>query len=126
MAVLDADDDLHEICPVAFEDESAPLLPDKVLPELAFLVLRELGYPMLVAFLRSVASGELFIVRATERDLARTADIPEKYSDSRVDFVDCAIVAMAERLDLTRILTVDRRHFRLFRPSHTPAFEIVP
>ena len=49
-----------------------------------------------------------------------------KYTDSRIDFVDCVITAMAERLNISRILTVDQRHFRLLRPSHIPAFDILP
>jgi predicted nucleic acid-binding protein len=33
---------------------------------------------------------------------------------------------MAERLHISRILTIDQRHFRLLRPSHIPAFDIRP
>ncbi|MBI4771623.1 MAG: PIN domain-containing protein [Chloroflexi bacterium] len=126
LAVLDADDDLHDVCVAALQEEAEPLLPDMVLPELAFMVLRELGYPVLVRFLRSLSGGELAVVRATEQDLTRTAAVLEKYADSRVDFVDCVIVAGAERLNVRRVLTVDRRHFGLFRPKHCPAFEIAP
>jgi predicted nucleic acid-binding protein len=90
------------------------------------LILRELGYPALTTLLRSVATGELVQVKSTPKDLERAAEVLEKYADSRVDFVDCAIVAMAERLNMTRILTVDRRHFTIFRPRHCDYFEIVP
>jgi predicted nucleic acid-binding protein len=126
LAVIDADDNLHAACTIALEAESAPLLPDVVLPELAYLILRELGYPALATLLRSVASGELVQVKATPHDLARAAEILEKYADNRVDFVDCAIFAMAERLNLSKILTVDRRHFTIFRPKHCDYFEIAP
>lgn len=126
LAVIDADDSLHAACTFALEAESAPLLPDFVLPELAYLILRELGYPALTTLLRSVATGELIQVKSTPHDLERAAEVLEKYADSRVDFVDCAIVAMAERLNLTKILTVDRRHFTIFRPSHCDYFEIAP
>jgi predicted nucleic acid-binding protein len=126
LAILDADDDLHEICVAALQEEPQPLLPDVVLPELAFMILRELGYPTLTNFLRSLAAGELVIVRMTSQDLEQTAVVLEKYADSRVDFVDCAIAVMAERLNLKRVLTVDRRHFELFRPKHCAAFEIAP
>ena len=126
LAILDADDDLHEICVAALQEESQPLLPDVVLPELAFMILRESGYSALANFLRSLAAGELVIVRITNQDLEQTAALLEKYADSRVDFVDCAIAAMAERLNLKRVLTVDRRHFELFRPKHCAAFEIAP
>lgn len=126
LAVLDADDNLHAACAAALELETNPILPDVVLPELAYLILRELGYPILTGFLRSVAAGELVLAQSTLQDLARAADILEKYADNRVDFVDCAIVAMAERLNLTKVLTVDRRHFTIFRPNHCDYFEIAP
>jgi hypothetical protein len=58
--------------------------------------------------------------------LARTAEVLEKYADSKIDFVDCMIMAMAERLNIKRIMTVDQRHFQILRPQHCPAFEIVP
>lgn len=40
--------------------------------------------------------------------------------------VDASIVAIAERLDVTTILTTDRRHFGVIRPSHTEAFVLAP
>jgi len=126
LAVIDGDDNHHSACTAALEAEPAPLLPDVVLPELAYLILRELGYRTLTTFLRSVAAGELVQVKSITQDLTRAAELLEKYADSRVDFVDCVIVALAERLNLTKILTVDRRHFTLFRPNHCDYFEIAP
>lgn len=126
LAVLDADDDLHSVCAQALGAESEPILPDMVLPELAYMVLRELGYDVLLNFLRAVLRGELRLERTTEADLQRTAEILRRYADSRIDFVDCVIAAMAERLDIRRILTVDQRHFRLFRPRHCDYFTILP
>ncbi len=38
LAVIDADDDLHETCAVAMQEEPEPLLPEVVLPELAYLL----------------------------------------------------------------------------------------
>jgi hypothetical protein len=124
--VIDADDDLHESCAAALQAEVKPLLPDVVLPELAYLILRELGYAPLTKFLRAIVGGELTIIQTTTADLARAADVLDKYADSRVDFVDSAIVALAERLQVTRIMTVDRRHFGLLKPSHCEFFEILP
>ena len=126
LAVLDKNDHRHFGCVNALESEFSPLLPEVVLSELAYLVLRELGYKVWVSFLRSVANGELPLISATTKDLARSAEILEKYQDSKIDFVDSIIMAIAERLEITRILTVDRRDFGLFRPQHCAAFEIVP
>ena len=126
LAVLDADDDLHQACTAALLNEPQPRLPDVVLPELTFMVLRELGYPVLAHFLQSIVRGELLLERTTEDDLSRTVEILNKYADSRIDFVDCVIAAMAERLRIETILSVDRRHFQLFRPRHCSHFQILP
>ena len=117
LAVLDADDRYHAACSVALQEEPEPLLPDVVLPELACMTLRELGYPVWTRFLRSIAAGELPLERMTREDLERTAALLEKYADSKVDFVDCAIVAVAERLKVQSILTVDRGRGRLRKSS---------
>lgn len=126
LAVLDADDEMHEVCVIAFSEEQGPVLPDVVLPELAYLVIRELGYSALLKFLNAVAKGELKIERTMLEDLTRTIEVLEKYSDHKIDFVDCAIMAIAERLNVKRILTIDQRDFQKFRPKHCPAFEIIP
>jgi uncharacterized protein len=126
LAVIDRDDNLHEACVTALQNEFSPLLPDIVLPELAYLILRDLGYDVLSKFLRSVTTGELTLLHSTLEDLERAAALLDKYADSRVDFVDCVIAAMAERLGISRILTIDRRHFGLLRPAHCDYFEIIP
>lgn len=33
---------------------------------------------------------------------------------------------LAERLNITQILTFDRRDFSVFRPAHTPYFDLLP
>jgi uncharacterized protein len=126
LAVMDADDDLHEPCLTIFQQQPNLLLPDVVIPELAYLVLRELGHTVLAQFLRALAQGELSIVQSQADDLLRAADLLEQYADSKVDFVDCVIVAISERLNIQQVLTVDQRHFRLFRPRHCDAFDIAP
>lgn len=126
LAVLDADDELHKSCTAVLQLESHPFLPDVVLPELAYMTLRELGYPVLIKFLNSIVRGELEIEKSSLRDLERATEILEQYADSRIDFVDCMVAAMAERLNIQRILTVDRRHFQLFRPRHCSYFVVAP
>jgi predicted nucleic acid-binding protein len=76
--------------------------------------------------MRSIFEGELKLVLPSNDDFRRATDIMEKYADSKIDFVDCVIVAMAERLNISRILTVDQRDFRILRPKHVSNFEILP
>ncbi|CAN5696366.1 type II toxin-antitoxin system toxin ribonuclease C26 [soil metagenome] len=126
-AVLDEKDPHHEKCRTVYENQiGSGILPDIVIPELAYLILRELDVKSLVRFLRRVVEKDFIIERTTETDLERAAEILEKYNDNNVDLVDAVIVAMAERLDITKILTVDRRHFGVFKPKHCEAFELLP
>jgi hypothetical protein len=40
---------------------------------------------------------------------------------------DCSrIAALSERLQVTRILTLDRRDFQILRPRHIDHFELLP
>ena len=125
-ATLDETDPHHFSCVKAYEQEFFPLLPDLVLPELAYLILRELDVKTLSKFLRSVAAGDFEVIRTTDSDLNRAAEILEKYNDNNIDLVDAVIVAMAERLEITKILTVDRRHFSVFKPAHCESFTLLP
>lgn len=125
-AVLDEDDDFHDDCLVAYEFEDNALLPVMILPEIAYLIKRELRTEVLIAFLRKIAEGKFNLAQTTEDDFERAAEILEQYDDNNIDLVDAVIVAMAERLKIKRILTVDRRHFSVFKPKHATAFEIIP
>lgn len=49
-----------------------------------------------------------------------------QYQDAPLDLVDSILIAIAERLQITRVLTLDRRHFHLVRPRHCAAFDILP
>ena len=113
----------HRLMPIELP---TALLPDVVLPELAYLILRELDVKTLTDFLRSVANGDFELVRTTAGDLERAAEILEKYNDNNIDLVDAVIVAMAERLGIEKILTVDRRHFSVFKPKHCENFTLLP
>lgn len=126
VAVISANDRMHRPCAEVLELELTPFLLSVILTEVAYLTIRDAGYPAFIRLMRAIGRKELPVVFPAIADFARAADIMEKYVDSRVDFVDCMIVAMAERLNISRILTVDQRDFRMFRPKHTAAFEILP
>ena len=102
------------------------ILPITVLPEICYLIDSRLGHAAMRRFIDTVASGDLQVESVSRDDLSRVSEVLDQYADARVDFVDATIVALAERLKVTRILTLDRRHFELFRPQHCTAFEILP
>lgn len=77
-------------------------------------------------FLENLSETDFVLEAPTAGDYRRSAEVLRKYNDANIDFVDAVVVAIAERLNITKILTVDRRHFGAFKPKHCAAFEILP
>lgn len=59
-------------------------------------------------------------------DWLRIAELVARYRNLPLGTVDASVVATAERLGLTEIATVDRRHFTVVRPDHISAFTLLP
>ncbi|MBI4321741.1 MAG: PIN domain-containing protein [Chloroflexi bacterium] len=128
-ALVDVSDSHHdEIAEFVANTNQVLVVPVVVLPEVSYLIGKHLSTDVEVRLLRSIVAGEggLRLEGLAKTDLARAADLVAQYADARVGFVDAAIVAIAERLNIRDVLTVDRRHFTMFRPSHCGAFNIVP
>lgn len=102
------------------------IFPVPAITETAYLVQRDLGVKALATFLEDLLEMNLLFETPTAEDYKRAAEILRKYNDANIDFVDACIVSIAERLNITKILTVDRRHFGIFKPRHCEAFEILP
>lgn len=86
----------------------------------------KLGNRAFARFLRQLPDTKYRILALETDDILRTAEILNQYADTRVDFVDATIAAVAERLKITRILSLDQRDFRVIRPKHSEYFEILP
>jgi predicted nucleic acid-binding protein len=102
------------------------VLPVPAITEVAYLLARDIGQAAASDFVASLATTELTLEIPLEADYSRSAEILRQYSDANVDFVDALIVAIAERLKITRLLTLDRRDFHLIRPKHCTSFELLP
>jgi uncharacterized protein len=76
--------------------------------------------------LTAVAAGEFEHITITAADLARTAEFVRTYADLPLGAVDASVFAVAERLKLTDVATLDRRHFTVVRPQHTTALNLLP
>ena len=126
-AVANGHDRYHSECLIlAQEMRYGFVVPITVLPEAAYLISSRLGHHVMREFVRQMAGPGWNIEPVGDADLIRGAEVLEQYHDSRLDFVDATIVAVAERLNICRVLTLDRRDFRIIRPSHCPAFELFP
>lgn len=70
--------------------------------------------------------GALVIADLVAADYERTAELLRTYADLKVGFVDCAVLAVTERLNEPKLATLDHRHFGTMRPRHVEALELLP
>ena len=124
-ALADGDDAWHERARTWVETVSDLLIvPVTVLPEVAYLLHTRLGPGPELAFVASVAAGELEVEALHAQDLRRCGDVMRH--SPQLGFVDATIVVMAERLKIQSIATTDRRHFGSVKPAHLKAFALLP
>jgi len=101
------------------------LVPNVVLPEVCYLITRDLGHHGIETIIDYFAQLDAQFAPLEFTDLQRVRDIVATYADAELDIVDCCIVAIAERLNMTRIATFDRRDFSLVRPRHGEFLELL-
>jgi predicted nucleic acid-binding protein len=71
-------------------------------------------------------SAKFVPVDITTADYGRMAELVELYADWPLGGTDASVIAIAERLGVTTVATLDRRHFGPTRPRHIEAFTLLP
>jgi len=104
----------------------AILVPAPVVAEVGYLLGRAGGAKVESAFLRSIAEQTINIVDLEIPDYERMAELVDTYADFPLGTTDAAVIAVAERLRLSDVATLDHRHFRAVRPRHVAAFTLLP
>ncbi|HEX5495790.1 MAG TPA: PIN domain-containing protein [Mycobacteriales bacterium] len=126
-AYLDTDDVHHTACLDLLETHPGPLiLPTLVITEVTYLLGTRLGVEATVRFLGDLAAGSFVTEPVHPSDWLRIAELVATYRDLPLGTADASVVACAERLGITQVATVDRRHFTIVRPVHTAAFTLLP
>lgn len=126
-ALYNSDDANHvEAQSFASAYRETVVVTDVILPELGFLFQRDLGYAGLIQFLDQFRNMGWRMECLLRSDLSRVFQIAKQYETAEFDIVDCCLIALAERLQITSVATFDRRDFYIVRPSHTDYFEILP
>jgi uncharacterized protein len=123
LAILDGSSRDH---PRVFPFYKGIVIPSTVLTELDYLATKRLGPRPVREFYRGIERGQVTHMPLEEGDLKRAFELLDLYADARIGLVDASIVALAERLRLPRILTLDRRHFAMFRPVGLGHLELLP
>jgi predicted nucleic acid-binding protein len=97
-----------------------------VIAEVSYLLARDAGSTVEAEFLRSFTTGFLTVVDLTATDLGRCAELVGQYSDMPLGATNACLVALAERLGIVELATLDRRHFNIVRPRHVETPTLIP
>jgi hypothetical protein len=124
IALFDRSDGSHERCREALQGFRGHFVTSwPVLTEAFHFLDRPVGRNLLWDF---VLSEAVRIEEILKSDLGRMRTMMEHYSDLPMDLADASLVALAERLRVFKVFTLDRRGFGVFRPRHAESFEILP
>ena len=102
------------------------LLPATLSGEAGYLIDRLGGPEREAGFLEGVSEGAFEPLDLTVADFARMVELVRQYADVDLGTTDASVIALAERLGVTEIATIDRRHFTAVHPRHVETFTLLP
>lgn len=97
-----------------------------VLTEACNLVGKYLGADAEVNLVEAVVAGDLVQSEITVADLTRIAELMRTCRGFPLGLADASVLAVAERLDVAEVATLDRRHFPVLTPAHVVALTLLP
>ena len=124
IALLDRGDAAHAACVEAIKSIRTPLTTVWPAFTEAMYLLRA-SWPAQKALWSRLETGGLALADLDDADANRMRELMEKYRDLPMDLADAAIVRVAEREGSSRVFTLDRRHFSIYRAGRR-RLSIVP
>jgi predicted nucleic acid-binding protein len=120
LALLDRSDAHHRALRDVYEaDPDGWVLPWAVLPEIDYLVGKDLGERARRLWSTDLAGGAFAVEWGTSRDLAAAHALEERYPSLALGLVDALVMTTAERIHAD-IATIDLRHFGAVTLAHAP------
>ena len=125
VALIDRGDAHHSVCRDALRSIRDPLVT--VWPSLTeAMSLLGFSWDGQDALWEMVETESVKLAQLDHQDAPRLKTLMRKYRDLPMDLADAGLVRVAERDKLSRIFTLDRRHFRVYRPAGIGRFSILP
>jgi predicted nucleic acid-binding protein len=125
VALLNARDDRHQDCLAVLRSTKGPLVTVWPAVTEAMYLLGE-SWSAQNNLWGRIVTGAVLIAPIGPGDYGRMRSLMEKYRDLPMDLADAALVCVAEREEIARVFTIDRRDFERYRPRGLGHFTIVP
>ena len=122
---LDPDDPQHQRSRDVLERSDLQLvIPALAVAEASYLAQRRLGPRAEHLLLTGLA--DMDVAAPTPEDFLRMADLVDRYADWPLGGCDASVLALAERLGTTTVITFDHRHFGALRTAAGEPLTLLP
>jgi hypothetical protein len=127
IALINRNDPNHQACAAALDDlPSGPLITTwPCFTEAMHLLLRVGGFRAQQELWRMVLDGRVALHDLSALEIARSAELMEKYRDRPMDLADASLIAMAEKLSLRAVFALDK-DFYVYRLADGSALNVIP
>lgn len=102
------------------------LVPQTVVAEVGYMLGTWVSNEVEAEFLDAMANNDFETVDLLPEDFQRMAELVRQYTDLPLGTADASVICLAERLGITEVATLDRRHFTVVRPRHVGALMLLP
>lgn len=127
LAAIDAGEPEHgRVSELIARDRRPLVVTDYVIAEVDYLVMHRLGLQAEHAFIEQVLDGIFSREPVTDADLRRALEIGARFSEHNLGITDATMMAVGERLGARQVLTLDRRHFSVYRNRRGRALDLLP
>ncbi len=124
VALIDRSESGHEMCVQWFKDYSGKLFStEAVLTEVLYLL--NFSVKAQNAAIDFVLKSVVELIPASVESLEKVKNLMKKYSDLQMDYADATIVCLAMDIDISNIVTFDKKDFGIYRTKRQP-FQIIP
>ena len=125
LALLDTDDQWHEVCAAAFPSLLLPLATTAAVLAELFHLLGDHPNDVAAAW-RFLRSGAVVLLPITDADVPDLERLMQQYADRPMDLADATLVHLAKRESLTTVFTIDHDDFETYRIDGRRKFRVVP
>lgn len=125
VALLDRSDAHHERVVEALADIQDRLVSVwPVLVEAMYLL--AFSWQAQKALWEILETGAIELLPLHEADIPHLKSLMEKYRDLPMDMADAALVRVADREGIRRVMTLDRRDFSVYQLARKGSFTLLP
>ena len=125
VALIDRSESKHGECVKWLKNfEGEIFTSEAVLTEVLYLL--NFSISAQEAALNFILSGAVTMLSLSLESLIRIKELMKKYNDLPMDFADATLVCLAEESYIDHMVTLDKKHFSIFRLAGKRPFAILP